>query len=46
MARVIARRFAVSVLDALPEGITGIDTYMGVRRRSRPASCWPVTARR
>src|SRR4029453_15292864 len=29
MAGVIARRFAVSVLDALPEGITGIDTYMG-----------------
>jgi glyoxylase-like metal-dependent hydrolase (beta-lactamase superfamily II) len=29
MTGVIARRFAVSVLDALPEGITGIDTYMG-----------------
>src|SRR5918998_2376801 len=29
MVWVITRRFPMSVLDALPEGITGIDTYMG-----------------
>ena len=35
----------MSVLDALPEGITGIDTYMGASEITAGFR-WPVTARR